>query len=97
MLRGVIDPYLARVGVVAEPAHVVDNLSMAFSVVTSTGGLALLPAYAQNLMPPSVVARPLRGEAPSIDLALGHNKANTSPLLKEFLKHANEIRVSARK
>lgn len=44
--------------------HGVDNLAMAMSLVASTRGLALMPAYAQNLLPPSVVSRPLEGEAP---------------------------------
>jgi hypothetical protein len=29
-------------------------------------------------------SRPLEGEAPTIDLAVGYSKANTSPLLKLF-------------
>jgi len=37
-----------------------------------------MPAYAKNLLPPSVVSRPLAGDAPTIDLAVGYSKANTS-------------------
>jgi LysR family hca operon transcriptional activator len=36
------------------------------SLVASTRGLALMPAYANNLLPWSVVSRPLEGEAPTI-------------------------------
>jgi len=54
-------------------------------MIVSTRGLALLPLYARNLLPPSVVSRPLRGEAPTIDLVIGYNRANTSSLLKAFL------------
>lgn len=90
VLRGVIDTYLARTGIEAAPAHEVDNISMAISMVASTGGLALLPAYAQNLLPPAVVARPLRGVAPTIGLMIGYNKANTSPMLKRFLSGAEK-------
>jgi hypothetical protein len=34
---------------------------------------------------------PLRGEAPTIDLMMGYNKSNTSPLLKRFLSRADEL------
>jgi hypothetical protein len=33
----------------------------------------------------AVVSRPLEGEAPTIALAVGYSKANTSPILKLFL------------
>ena len=55
---------------------------MAISLVASTGGVALLPVYALNFLPQSVVSRPLAGGAPTIDLVLGYHKANTSPLLQ---------------
>jgi hypothetical protein len=53
--------------------------------------LALMPAYAKNLLPSSVVSRPLEGEAPTIDLAVGYSKANTSPILKLFLSRMDEL------
>ncbi len=46
---------------------------MAMSPVAFTCGLALMPANAKNLLPCSVVTRPLEGEAPTIDLAVGYN------------------------
>jgi len=55
---------------------------MAMSLIASTRGVALLPAYAQNFLPWSVTSRPLKGEAPTIDLVLGYNQANQSPILK---------------
>ena len=52
----------------------------------------LLPIYVQNALIPSVVARPLHGEVPTIDLVMGYNKSNTSPLLKRFYKlRADEL------
>jgi len=39
-----------------------------------------------------LVSRPLEGEAPTIDLAAGYSKANTSPLLKLFLSRFEELR-----
>ena len=68
------------------------------SLVASTRGLALMPAYAKNLLPWSVVSRPLEGEAPTIDLAVGYSKANTSPILKLFLSKIDDLttRISSK-
>jgi LysR family transcriptional regulator, hca operon transcriptional activator len=66
---------------------------MAMSLVASTRGLALMPAYAKNLLPPSVVSRPLEGEAPTIDVAVGYSKANSSPILKLFISRLQELRA----
>ena len=52
-----------------------------------------MPAYAKNLMPPSVVSRPLEGEAPTIDVAVGYSKVSTSPILKLFLSRLDELRA----
>ena len=71
---------------------------MAISLIASTQGVALLPVYALNFLPQSVVSRPLADGAPTIDLVLGYHKANTSPLLKLFLSRTDELvaRVSKR-
>ena len=53
--------------------------------------LLLLPHYVTNMLVSSVVARPLEGEPPTIDLVMGYNKSNTSPLLKRFLLRADEL------
>src|SRR5271170_4770084 len=85
VLRAVIDDYLKRSGIDTGPKHEADNLAMAMSLVASTRSIALLPAYAQNFLPWSVISRPLSGEVPTIDLVVGYNKANTSPILKVFM------------
>src|SRR5438105_743104 len=84
-LRVLIDDYLRSAGVNIATAHEAASLSMAISLVASTRGVVLLPDYALNFLPRSVVSRPLAGDAPTIDLVLGYHKANTSPLLKLFL------------
>jgi LysR family transcriptional regulator, hca operon transcriptional activator len=91
VLRAVTEDYLRRSGLDIKLDHGVDNMAMAMSLVASTRGLALMPAYAKNLLPWSVVSRPLEGEAPTIDLALGYSKANTSPILKLFLSKIDEL------
>jgi LysR family hca operon transcriptional activator len=90
-LRTVIDTYLEKSGLAIVPDHEVDNLAMAISLVASTRGVALLPVYAQNFLPWSVTSRPLQGEPPTIDLVVGHHKANTSALLKLFLSRVDRM------
>src|SRR5271167_2145053 len=92
VLRAVTEDYLRRCGLDIKLDHGVDNMAMAMSLVASTRGLALMPAYAKNLLPWSVVSRPLQGEAPMIDLAVGYSKSNTSPILKLFLSRLDELR-----
>ena len=80
-----------------KPEYEAESLSMAMSLVASTGGLTLLPLYAENLLSPSVVTRPLQGENPTIDLVMGYNKSNTSALLKRFLSRTDELVARARR
>jgi LysR family hca operon transcriptional activator len=64
---------------------------MAISLVASTRGVALLPASAKNFLTWSVVSRPLGDDAPTIDVAVGYHKANTSPILKRFLSRIDDL------
>jgi LysR family hca operon transcriptional activator len=91
VLRKVIDGYLEQSNVGIKADHEVDNLAMAVSLVASTRGVALLPAYARNFLPWSVISRPLKGEAPTIDLAIAYSDSNTSATLKLFLSKADEL------
>ena len=96
-LRVIIDEYLEQSGLDLKQAHRVDNLAMAMSFIASTRGVALVPEYAKNFLPGAVTSRPLRGESPTIDLVIGYNKTNTSPILKLFLSRLEELRAQARK
>jgi len=98
VLRAVIDEYLKRSGINITPAHEADHLAMGISLTASTRGLGLLPAYAQNFLPRSVTSRPLQGNTPTVDLVLGYNRANQSPVLKLLLSRLDELvaRVSKR-
>jgi LysR family hca operon transcriptional activator len=91
-LQVVIDDYLKRSGMVLRPVHRVDNLAMAMSLIASTRGVALLPAYAKNFLPRSLTSRPLDGEAPTIDLVIGYNKTSTSPILGLFLSRVDNLK-----
>src|SRR6202171_5339825 len=97
VLRAVTEDYLQRSGVNIKLDHGVDNMAMAMSLVASTRGLALMPAYAKNLLPWSVVSRPLEGEAPTIDVALGYSKSNISPIIELFLSRLDELVAPSQK
>jgi LysR family transcriptional regulator, hca operon transcriptional activator len=90
-LQAIVDDYLKRSGVDIHEAHQIDNLGMAMSLVASTRGVTLLPAYARNFLPWSVISRPLEGEAPTIDLVIGYRNSNTSRILKLFLTRSDEL------
>ncbi len=94
VLHAVTKAYFHRCGLDIKLDHGVDNMAMAMSLVASTRGLALMPAYAKNLLPASVVSRPLAGEAPTIDVAVGYSKSNTSPILKLFVSRLDELQPS---
>jgi LysR family hca operon transcriptional activator len=94
-LRRVIDEYLRKSDLDVVPDHEVDNLAMAMSLVASTRGVALLPAYAQNFQPWSVISRPLKGEVPTIDLVIGYSSTNPSPILEVFLSKSDELMAHA--
>ena len=91
VLRTVIDDYAAKEGITLKQNYDAETLSGGMSLVASTGGFTLLPLYVRNVLIPSVVARPLRGEVPTIGLMMGYNKSNASPLLKSFLLRADEL------
>jgi LysR family hca operon transcriptional activator len=91
-LRAVIDDYARRTGVALKPVHQAENISMAISLVASTGGICLLPLYAKNLLPQTVTSRPIHGAPPMVELVLGYNEANSSALLKFLLSKMEDLK-----
>jgi LysR family hca operon transcriptional activator len=96
-LWAAINDYIKRVGIAVKPDHQAENLAMAISLVASTRGVCLLPLYAQNLLPETVVSRPIQGAPPTVELVIGYNEANTSPLLKFLLSKVDELKFRVSK
>jgi LysR family hca operon transcriptional activator len=90
-LNAAIDAYADRVGIRFKTMNEVDDLTMAISLLGSTRSVGLVSDYAANLLPPTVVARPLQGDAPSMELHLGYNKANKSAVLKRLLAKVDDL------
>jgi LysR family hca operon transcriptional activator len=98
VLRSVVGDYLRGSGIEIVPHLEIDNFAMAVSLVASTRGVALLPVSAENFLKWSVISRPLKGEAPTIDLVAGYHKANASPILRTFLSRIDDLtgRISSK-
>ncbi|MGO1074999.1 LysR family transcriptional regulator [Inquilinus sp. CA228] len=94
-LRAIIDDHLGSSGLDLRQAHRVDNLAMAMSLIASTRGVALLPEYAKNFLPRAVTSRPLAGEPLTIDLVVGYNKTNASPIVRLFLSRLDQLKKKA--
>jgi LysR family hca operon transcriptional activator len=90
-LKAAIESYAVKSGVVLKPAYDGENLSSVLSLVTSTGGVTILPLYTKLMLPSSVVTCPLQGEVPIIELVLGYSRSNTSALLKRFLAQTDQL------
>jgi LysR family hca operon transcriptional activator len=97
VVRATIKEFATRNGLALNRTYDAENLSAGMSLVASTGAVALLPSYVTNVLIPGVVARPLRGEPPTVDLMMGYNKSNTSPLLKRFLGRTDDLVAAIQK
>jgi len=91
VLRGIVDQFLERSGVQFAPSQTVDNPAMVMSLVASTRGVVIIPSYVENLMPWSVTSRPLAGDVPTIELAVGYSPRNESSTLRLFLSRLDEL------
>lgn len=91
VLQTVIHEYALSAGITLKAKYEGENISSAMSLVASTGGITIVPLYAQNMLPPNVVARALEGVSPTVDLTLGYAEANSSPLLRRLLSRIDEL------
>ena len=88
--RGVLE-YFNRAGIELKPEHEVHNVVHAISMITSTRAVMMLPAYTRRYLPESITTRPVKGEAPTVDLIVAFHKANKSPILKVLLSRIGEL------
>lgn len=95
VLRGIVERYLHERGVTVSSSHYLDSFATGISLVASTGGMTLLPAYVEKLLPRSVVSRPLAGPSPVIEIAAGYRADNPSPVLRDFLQNIDWL-IAAR-
>ncbi len=91
VLRDIVHRYLREHRITVSTTHFLDGFATGISLVASTGGLTLLPAYVEPLLPRSVVSRPLAGAPPTIDIAVGYRADNASPVLKTFLENVDRL------
>ncbi len=91
VLRRTIDAYLREAGVVVESTSEADDPAVLLSRIASTGAVALIPAYVEDLIPGSVTSRPLTGVSPTIDLVVGYRRDDRSPTLALFLSRLDAL------
>ncbi|MGX9142998.1 LysR family transcriptional regulator [Mesorhizobium sp. 128a] len=94
VLSRIVDRYLHEHGVAVSPSHLLDGFATGISLVASTGGVTLLPAYVEKLLPRSVVSRSLTGRPPLIEVAVGYRADNPSPVLRSFLENIDRLIAS---
>ncbi|WP_321871907.1 LysR substrate-binding domain-containing protein [Paraburkholderia tropica] len=93
VLRDVVGHYLEMHGVATQSEYRLDDFGTGITLVSSTGGVTLLPAYVEPLLPWSVTSRRLIGVQPTIDIAVGYRVDNPSPVLAIFLSKLTELKV----
>jgi LysR family hca operon transcriptional activator len=90
-VRRAVLEYFSRAGIDLKPEHEVHNVVHAISMITSTRGVMMLPAYTKRYLPESITTRPVQGEVPALDLFLAYHKANKSPILKLLLSSVGKL------
>ncbi len=90
-VRRVVLEYFNRAGIDPKPEHEVHNVVHAISMITSTRGVMMLPAYTKRYLPETITTRPVKGEAPRLDLVIAYHKANKSPILKRLLANVGKL------
>ena len=91
VLRGIVERYFRDRGLAIAPTHFLDSYATGISLVASTHGITLLPAYVKALLPASLVSRPLAGNGPVIEIAAGYRPDNPSPILAVFLRNIDRL------
>ena len=89
-LRAAVDAFIGESGLTFDSGPEADYLPMAFTLVLSTPGVTLIPGYAKRFFPQGVVGVAIRG-SPLVDLAVGYDTANTSPVLLRFLSKLDDF------
>jgi LysR family hca operon transcriptional activator len=90
-VRRVVLDYFNQAGIDPKPEHEVHNVVHAISMITSTRGVMMLPAYTKRYLPETITTRPVKGDAPTLDLVIAYHKANKSPILKRLLANVGKL------
>src|SRR6185295_973180 len=94
-VRRVVLEYFNRAGIDLKPDREVHNVVHAISMIASTRGVMMLPAYTKRYLPETITTRPVRGEAPKLDLVVAYHKANQSPILKLLLSEVGKLATAS--
>jgi LysR family hca operon transcriptional activator len=92
--RAVLD-CVSRAGIDIKPDREVHNVVHAISMISSTRAIMMLPAYTKRYLPAGIATRPVRGDAPALDLIMAYHKANSSPILQQLVSNLGSLRGPA--
>src|SRR5260221_3940252 len=87
-LRRIIDEYIRSHNIQPDRIYDAENLTMTFSLISSIGGISLLPEYAFRLSPPTVVAVSLASDRTTIALATAYCSDKRSSGFREVLENS---------
>jgi LysR family hca operon transcriptional activator len=90
-VRRVVLAYFGRAGIDLKSEHEVHNVVHAISMIESTRAIMLLPAYTKRYLPETVTTRPVKGDAPTVDLIIAYPKTSNSPILKQLLARVGKL------
>ena len=76
--RVAIDAWAQRKDLPLRPVHTAANIASALSLILTVGGFSLLPKYADQLLLPRVITRPLVDGPSPIPLMIGYRPKNAS-------------------
>jgi len=79
-LRGAVDAWGRQRALALAPTHVAADIASAFSLVMATDGFALMPDYAESLMPTAITMRRLLDGPPPLLLTLAYRPLAPSPM-----------------
>ncbi len=96
VLRDIVRRYFRERGLAMKSTHFLDGYATGISLVASTRGVTLLPAYVEALLPASLVSRPLIENGPVIEVAAGYRADNPSPVLAAFLRNIDGLAAARR-
>ncbi len=78
-IRSAVDAWCQQQGLALMPSHSGDNIASAISLILTTHGFSIMPDYAERLIPPAVIVRPLVDEPHPVPLVIGYRPKNPTP------------------
>jgi DNA-binding transcriptional LysR family regulator len=90
VIHDVILKACREAGFIPDAPHEADHLQLILAMVAEGMGIALVPSSVQKEKHQRITLVTLRPPAPTLEEAIAWRRDDTSPVLKEFVRHARE-------